>query len=78
MGKFRWAYIGNGSIANSTANDIKNGNHKIVSVYGRSFEKAKSFADKHGAVAFDNFEDAVKARQTEFRQWQYIHGFFVK
>lgn len=65
MGKFRWAYIGNGSIANSTANDIKNGNHKIVSVYGRSFEKAKSFADRHGAVAFDNFEDAVNRQDID-------------
>lgn len=65
MEKFRWAYIGNGSIANSTANDIKNGNHKIVSVYGRSFEKAKSFADRHGAVAFDDFEDAVNRQDID-------------
>lgn len=65
MEKFRWAYIGNGSIANSTANDIKNGNHKIVSVYGRSFEKAKSFADRHGAVTFDDFEDAVNRQDID-------------
>ncbi|MGN0457456.1 MAG: Gfo/Idh/MocA family protein [Eubacterium sp.] len=65
MEKFRWAYIGNGSIANSTANDIKNGNHKIVSVYGRSFENAKSFADRHGAVAFDDFEDAVNRQDID-------------
>lgn len=33
MEKFRWAYIGNGNIANSTARDILRGEHEIVSVY---------------------------------------------
>lgn len=40
MQKFRWAYIGNGSIANSTAREIVKGNHIITSVYGRNSEKA--------------------------------------
>lgn len=30
---FRWAYIGNGSIARSTASEILKGEHKIVCVY---------------------------------------------
>ena len=59
MEKFRWAYIGSGSIAHSTAKDIVKGNHKIVSVYGRSFDRVKSFADKFGADAYDNFDKAV-------------------
>ena len=59
MEKFRWAYIGSGNIANSTAREIVKGNHEIVSVYGRSIDKVKAFAEKYGAEAYDNFEKAV-------------------
>lgn len=59
MEKFKWAYIGSGSIANSTAKDILKGNHRIVSVYSRNIEKARTFADKFGADAFSDFESAV-------------------
>lgn len=59
MEKFRWAYIGSGNIANSTAREIVKGNHKIVSVYGRSIDKVKAFAEKYGAEAYDDFEKAV-------------------
>lgn len=59
MEKFRWAYIGNGNIAESTARSILKGNHEIVSVYGRNTEKAREFAKKVGAVAFDNPEEAI-------------------
>ncbi|MBR2953277.1 MAG: Gfo/Idh/MocA family oxidoreductase [Clostridia bacterium] len=59
MTEFRWAYIGSGGIAKSTAMNIKKGNHKIVSVYSRTFSKAKDFAEKYGATAFENFESAV-------------------
>lgn len=59
MKKFRWAYIGSGSIAKSTARDITRGNHCIVSVYSRNFEKAKEFASKYNATAFESFENAV-------------------
>lgn len=65
MNKFRWAYIGSGNIANSTARSILKGNHKIVSVYSRNFEKAKSFADKYDALAFDNFNDAVNREDVD-------------
>ena len=57
--KFRWAYIGSGNIAHSTARDIVKGAHCIVSVYSRNFEKAKAFAEKYGAQAFADFESAV-------------------
>lgn len=59
MEKFRWAYIGSGNIANSTAREITKGNHTIVSVYSRSLEKARLFAEKYGAAAFDDFDSAV-------------------
>lgn len=59
MEKFRWAYIGNGNIANSTARDILRGEHEIVSVYGRNKEKSKAFAEKYSAKSFDDFDSAV-------------------
>lgn len=59
MADFRWAYIGSGSIAKNTAINISKGNHRIVSVYSRTFEKAKAFAEKHGAIAYKDFESAV-------------------
>ncbi len=59
MNKFRWAYIGSGNIANSTAKEIVKGNHIITSVYGRSFDKAIEFSKKYNAQAFDNFNKAV-------------------
>ena len=59
MKKFRWAYIGCGNIARSTANQISKGNHCIVSVYSRNFEKAKVFASSYNAEACEDFESAV-------------------
>ena len=59
MQKFRWAYIGSGNIAASTANDILKGTHAITSVYSRNYKKAAEFAQKHGALAFYDFESAV-------------------
>ena len=65
MQKFRWAYIGSGNIANSTARDILKGNHTITSVYSRNFDKAKAFAQKHGALAFESFEEAVSRNDVD-------------
>ena len=59
MEKFRWAYIGSGGIAHSTAREITKGNHAVVSVYSRTKAKAEEFAAKYGAVAYDSFEEAV-------------------
>ncbi len=61
MDKFRWAYIGSGNIAHSTANDITKGNHIITSVFGRNANKAKAFAEKYNAVYYDDFDKAVSA-----------------
>lgn len=65
MEKFRWAYIGSGSIANSTARDIIKGNHRIVSVYSRNIEKARTFADKFGTDAFNDFDSAVNREDVD-------------
>jgi len=59
MSKFKWAYIGCGSIADKTAKSILKGNHEIVSVYGRNFEKAEAFAKKFGATATKSAQDAI-------------------
>ena len=59
MDKFRWAYVGNGKIANSTAREIIKGNHIITSVYGRNIAKASAFANKYNAKAYNNFDEAV-------------------
>lgn len=65
MEKFRWAYIGSGSIANSTARDIIKGNHRIVSVYSRNIEKARTFADEFGADALNDFDSAVNREDVD-------------
>lgn len=59
MEKFRWAYIGSGGIAHSTAREITKGNHSVVSVYSRNRQKADAFAEKYGAEAFGSFDEAV-------------------
>lgn len=59
MDKFKWAYIGAGGIANSTSRSILKGDHEIVSVYSRNFEKAEAFASKVGAVAVKTAEEAI-------------------
>lgn len=59
MEKFRWAYIGSGNIASSTAKDITKGNHIITSVYSRNKAKATEFAKKYNACVCDDFDSAV-------------------
>lgn len=61
MSKFRWAYIGNGNIASSTARSIKRGNHTITAVYGRNAEKVEAFAKKQKAKAYTDFDACVTA-----------------
>ena len=56
MNKFRWAYIGSGSIAYSTARSILKGDHAITAVYSRTYKKAMAFADKVGAKAYESFD----------------------
>lgn len=62
MKKFRWAYVGNGGIAHSTARSILKGNHEITAVCGRTYSKAKAFADKFGAVAYESFEELIESK----------------
>ena len=59
MEKFRWAYVGSGSIAGNTARSITRGSHEITAVYSRNTEKARDFAAKYGAKAFSSFEEML-------------------
>ncbi len=59
MAKFRWAYIGAGSIADKTARSIIKGEHKIVTVYSRNYEKAKAFAARYDARVCKTPEEAI-------------------
>lgn len=61
MNKFKWAYIGSGNIAYSTARSILKGNHEITAVYGRTKEKVEKFAKRVGATAYDDFDACVSA-----------------
>lgn len=66
MEKFGWCFIGTGKLAEQVASQItSSGRHKIVSCYTRNFEKAKAFAEKHGATAFEKAEDAITAEGVE-------------
>lgn len=59
MSKTKWLYIGSGNICSSTARSILKGDHEIVGVYSRNYEKAKAFAEKHSATAFESVEEAI-------------------
>lgn len=65
MEKFRWAYIGSGNIAESTAREIVKGNHSITSVYSRNYDRAAAFSAKYNAQAFDDFDSAVNREDVD-------------
>lgn len=59
MNKTKWVYIGSGNICSSTACSIEKGDHEIVAVYSRNYEKAQDFAKKHNAKAYKTAEEAI-------------------
>ena len=61
MEKFRWAYVGSGNIAKSTARSITRGAHCITAVYSRNYEKAKAFASKQNAEVFKTFDELLES-----------------
>lgn len=66
MEKFRWAYIGCGQIAHTTARElVKSENNEIVTVWNRTYEKAGKFTKKYGGKACHSFEEAVDDPQVE-------------
>lgn len=66
MEKFRWCFIGAGSLAATVASQLnKSGRHEIVSCYTRNFEKGKEFTRKHGGTAYRTAEEAITAEGVE-------------
>ena len=60
MSKFKWGYIGSGSIAKATARSITKGNHQITAVYSRTREKAEAFAEKYGAKVYSSPDEMLE------------------
>lgn len=66
MDKFRWCFIGSGSLAETVASQFKKSDrHEIVSVYSRRFESAEAFCKKYGATAYESPEEAICADGVE-------------
>ena len=66
MDKFRWCFIGTGSLAGTVASQLnESGRHELVSCYTRSYEKGKAFAKKYGGTAYDTSEKAITAEGVE-------------
>lgn len=62
MTKFRWCFIGTGSLAKTVAFQLKkSGRHEIVSCYTRNYEKGASFAKKFGGKAYKTAKEAITA-----------------
>ena len=60
MPKFRWAFIGSGSIAQTAARQIlPSGRHEITTVHSRQMANAEKFAAKHGGVPCLTLKEAV-------------------
>ncbi len=66
MEKFKWCFIGTGSLAKTVASQLnKSGRHEIVSCYTRNLNKGKEFAKKYGGSAYDTPEKAITADGVE-------------
>lgn len=66
MDKFRWAYIGCGGIAETTAKELlRSGQHEIAAVWNRTRERAERFSGRYGGQVFDTVDDAVCAPGVE-------------
>lgn len=60
MEKFKWCFIGVGSLARTVAAQLnKSDRHEIVSCYARRFDKTKEFAAKFGATAYESADEAI-------------------
>lgn len=61
MEKFRWCFIGTGSLAHHVAGEIlKTGRHEIVTAYSRRMESCRAFADAFGSAACRTAQEAIE------------------
>lgn len=66
MEKFRWCFIGTGTLAKQVAKQLSDsGKHELVSCYTRNFEKCKEFAAKYQCKACESAEEAITAEGVE-------------
>ncbi|WP_026507300.1 Gfo/Idh/MocA family protein [Butyrivibrio sp. MC2013] len=66
MDKFKWCFIGTGTLATHIAKEITDsGRHEIVSCYTRDPDKCRAFATDYGAKACTNAKDAILAEGVE-------------
>jgi len=66
MEKFKWAYLGAGRIAETTAKELCQGDtNEIAAVWNRTFAKAEAFVEKYGGKAYATPEEAVSAPGVE-------------
>ncbi len=66
MEKFRWCFIGTGSLARQVASQLnKSGRHEVVSVYTRDYNKAVEFSKKYGGKAYETVEAAISASDVD-------------
>jgi dihydrodiol dehydrogenase / D-xylose 1-dehydrogenase (NADP) len=58
--KTGWGFIGAGSIANRLIRDLERlPDSRLAAVASRSFDKAKAFAQLHGAAAYESYEQVI-------------------
>lgn len=61
MGKFKWCFIGTGTLAKQVAKEIiASGRHEIVSCYTRNPDRCREFADTYGCTACRSPEEAMQ------------------
>lgn len=66
MDKFKWCFIGTGSLANTVASQIlKSGKHQVVTCYSRNKKTSDEFADKYGAKSFSSAEEAISSEDVD-------------
>lgn len=62
MDKFRWCFIGTGTLAKQVAKEIiSSGRHEIVSCYTRNAQRCEDFAKEYGCKACSSSEEAIRA-----------------
>lgn len=66
MNKFKWAFIGAGGIARSTASAIVGSEHSLFSVYNRTQKRAEDLAKKYGGRACSSVADAIDGADAAF------------
>lgn len=65
MDTFKWAYLGAGHIAETTAKELQGGSNEIAAVWNRTFAKAEAFVRKYGGTAYQTPEEAITAPGVE-------------